>query len=176
LFCPKQVIQYYFRLTVRHSDCHFVPDHLFNQTGLVRESAVASWSDLGHYKNLFNETFGLFLLKIGIRDIEVCEKVNKKKDRYKVYVRSNEDVYKMTFKTDESCELYPQRLVKVINLLLMKKGIKERLIELDSHYRGLQFGLFEPDKVRALLDQYNVRCFAVGNGGALSDWGKTELK
>lgn len=82
----------------------------------------------------------------------------------------------MKCKADELGELYPQRLVKMINLLLMKKDVKERLIELEYHHYGLQFGLFEPDKIKPLLDKYYVRCFAVGNGGDLSSWGKTELK
>jgi hypothetical protein len=64
----------------------------------------------------------------------------------------------------------------MINLLLMKKGVKERLIELEYHHYGLRFGIFEPDKIKPLLDKYHVRCFAVGNGGKLSTWRKVELK
>jgi hypothetical protein len=152
--------------------------HVFNQTGLIREDVLASWSDLGYHKNLFNETFEPFLLKIGIRDIEVYEKVIKHKHghQYRVYVRSNEGVFTMQFKAADSDDLYPQRLVKMINLLLMKKGVKERLIELEYTHYGLKFGLFEPDKIKPLLDKYYVRCFAAGNGGELSAYGKTELK
>lgn len=146
---------------------------VLNQTGLIRHFGYQS-----NYKDLFNSQFESLLVKAGIRDIEVYESVPDHKDRgvYKLYVRSNEAVYKLEFKIKELVPLYPQRLMKMINLLLMKKRVKERFIELESHYFGLEFGLFEPDKIKPLLDKYHVRCFAVGNGGELSAWGKVELK
>ncbi|HEY8895191.1 MAG TPA: hypothetical protein VIM79_10275 [Niastella sp.] len=165
-----------------YSDSYGVFDENFNliltQTGLIRDICITCFGKPASYKQLFNEKFEALLVKIGVWDIELHEEIIRYKTGYlyKLVVRSNEAAYKMEFEGNEYGPFHPQRLVKLINLLLMKKGVKERFIELDYHHYGLEFGLFEPDRIKPLLDKYYVRCFAVGNGGELSDWRKVELK
>lgn len=151
---------------------------VFKQTGLIRDVCLSCYDSPASYKKLFNAQFEALLVKTGVRDIQVHEEITESKEGhlYKLYVRSNEAACKMEFETEEHGPFFPQRLVKMINLLLMKKGVKERFIELEYQYDGLEFGLFEPDKIKPLLDKYNVRCYVVGNKYKWDTVGKVELK
>ncbi|THU31097.1 hypothetical protein FAM09_28860 [Niastella caeni] len=103
----------------------------------------------------------------GIYDIEVQERVTKNaagEYLYQVFVCSKETVYKMEYKEPET-ERFPfQRLVKVLNLILIKKQVKERFVEMAATEPTVRFGFFEPAKLKPFLNKYQVGCYALKKG------------
>ncbi len=66
-------------------------------------------------------------------------------------------------------EMYQvQRLVKMLNMILMKKNIKERLIEIQTDEKHVVFVLFEPQLMKPYLNKYQMGGHALSKDDAFS--------
>jgi hypothetical protein len=130
---------------------------VFRHTGLTYQFPY----NANNYSSLFSTQFKAFLAKKGITDIDVKESITENNNRYfhQVVVHSNEAAYKKEFVTQGTTgSNQPAALVKMINLLLIKKKIKERLVLITDN-GFVEYGLFEPEKLKLLLNKYNMHCY-----------------
>jgi hypothetical protein len=143
---------------------------IFTKSKFVRRPSLITSSYPADYQKLSWIWFEPIMERIGIYDIEVQEKVEKLDSVfvYKLFISSNEATYKLEFTVAEpECQVeHMQRVVKVINLLLMKKGVKERWVEVATGENFRLFGLFEPAKLKPFFNKYGTSCFALYKGDA----------
>lgn len=152
----KELIEYY---DFKYSLPQYAPDFfsVLRQTGLTYQFPYNANS----YSSLFSTPFKAFLAKKEITDIDAQESVTPDNGRYlhQVVIRSNETAYTKEFFTQEIyTNFQPAALAKMVNLLLMKKKIKERLILINDN-GSVEYGLFEPEKLKLLLNKYNIHCY-----------------
>jgi hypothetical protein len=140
---------------------------VFSKTGVYR-------MELGtdEYKELFDKYFAELLAQKGITDIVIKETFTKVANGYlhRVSVRSKEAAYKKDFIVPGNGSRYPPvGLVKMINLLLIKKQVKERIIEIkhDDWGQWVDYGLYEPEKINLFLNKYGVKCSDLSNTRSL---------
>ena len=143
----------------KYSLPQYAPDFfsVLRQTGLTYQFPYYANS----YSSLFSTPFKAFLAKKGITDIDAQESVTPNNGRYlhQVIIRSNETAYmKESFTQEIYTNFQPAALAKMVNLLLMKKKIKERLILINGN-GSVEYGLFEPEKLKLLLNKYNIHCY-----------------
>jgi hypothetical protein len=121
-----------------------------------------------HYNTISWIWFEPILERIGIYDIEIQEIVEKTSDgfAYTLYGISNEATYKLEYKVPEpECQVKRlQLVVKMINLLLVKKNVKERWVEVAAGDHFYMFGLFEPKIIKPFFDKYQTDCYALYKG------------
>jgi hypothetical protein len=89
-------------------------------------------------------------------------------------MRSGEAACRKEFLTNGNGSYDPSAgLAKMINLLLIKKGVKERLIgiRIDESYTQprVEYGLFEPEKLYLFLNKYHRPCPDLKKVAALMD-------
>lgn len=143
---------------------------VFSKTDLVRRPTVKDHGCPVPYKTNCWIWFEPMLENIGIYDIEAQEVVEKVADgyTYKLFICSNEAAYKLEFKdAEEECIIFQaQRIIKMINLLLIKKGVKERFVEVATNEENYMLGFFEPRLIKPFFNKYETACFAVHKGDA----------
>ena len=71
-------------------------------------------------------------------------------------------MYISEYVADESGQAQVHRLAKMINLLLMKKNIKE-LVKIDRSEYSIDYGVFEPEKLKVFLGKNSVHCIELDN-------------
>lgn len=127
-------------------------------------------------KELFDKYFKFLLGQKGITDIVIKESYKKVANGYfhQVYTCSPEAACKKEFISNGNGSYgAPLGLVKMINLLLIKKGVKERLIEIRTDYRYLQprieYGLLEPEKLYQFMSKYHRSCLDLKKVAAMLD-------
>lgn len=94
-----------------------------------------------------------------VSQILMCRQIANRpyKNPNKIFVRSKEGIYVKEYSKVEYDERVQVRTVaQMINLLLMKKNIKERLIEIGGIGNIGTYGLFEPEKLKLFFDKYSV--------------------
>jgi hypothetical protein len=135
---------------------HFISPFLW-ETGLVSHFDPPYRSKPVSNKELFNLYFEPLLAKKGITDIDVQEITASTPDKNlkKVFVRSKDGIYVREYVAAEYGRDQVHKLAKMINLLLMKKNIKERLIEIEQTQFTVDYGVFEPEKLKVFLNRYS---------------------
>ena len=141
-----------------------------NINTLLAKSQKIAWFDAEssdvptNYVDFFTVNFLPLLKKVGIKDIEVFQNTKKYENDeydYEIHVKSDERAYKYTYKETGTDWYQSQRLVKMINLLLIQKKTPYRLIEIETGDQTAKFGIFEPSILKPLLDKYGINCWAI---------------
>lgn len=141
-----------------------------NFNSLLEKSQKITWFDAEssevptNYVDFFIVNFLPLLEKVGIEDIEVFQNTRKYENDeygYEIQVKSDERAYKYTYKEPGTDWYQSQRLVKMINLLLIQKKTPYRLIEIETGDQTAKFGIFEPSILKPLLDKYGINCWAI---------------
>ncbi|MFD2942407.1 hypothetical protein [Flavobacterium notoginsengisoli] len=115
------------------------------------------------YYSFFESSLKPLLTQKGINNIEVRQITQKiENDNYesKIYVKFQDQIFCHEFTEDEYSSFSPQRIVKAINLLLIKNQIKERFIELATAGYFL-FVLIQPSILKTISNQCQIRSLAV---------------
>lgn len=120
-------------------------------------------------KEIFSLYVEPLLAKKGITDIDVQIETDKIPNKYshKIFVRSKEGTYLKEYSKaeyDDRARVYT--LANMINLLLMKKNIKERLVKIDDSGSDT-YGLFEPEKLKLFLDKYSMNSYELNKAARL---------
>ena len=141
-----------------------LPPYNYSISPLLWETGLVSHFDPPYRyspvsnKELFSLYFEPLLAKKGITDIDVQEITagTPSKKLNKIFVRSKEAVYIREYVAAEYGQDQVHKLVKMINLLLMKKNIKERLIGIKDTEYTVDYGIFEPEKIKVFLNKYKI--------------------
>jgi hypothetical protein len=141
------------------------------ETGLVNHFDPPYRSSPVSNKELFNLYFEPLLAKKGITDIDVQEITasTPNKDLNKIFVRSKDGVYVREYVAAEYGRTQVHKLAKMINLLLLKKNIKERLIEIEGSDYTVDYGVFEPEKIKVFLNKYKIISYELDKVSKLMD-------
>jgi hypothetical protein len=165
---PAPDLPEYWQFQVWRKGFDYKMQRIFAEIDRVRRPRRSKGDYPVHYNTVSWIWFEPILERIGIYDIEVQEVVEKTNDgfAYKLYGISNEATYKLEYKVLEAeCQVERKQLVvKMINLLLMKKNVKERWVEVAAGEYFNMFGLFEPQKIKPFFNKYQTNCYAVYEG------------
>jgi hypothetical protein len=165
---PAPDLPEYWQFQVWRRGFDYKMQRIFAEINRVRRPTKTKGDYPVHYNTVSWIWFEPILEGIGIYDIEVQEVVEKTKDgfAYALYGISNEATYKLEYKVLEpECQVERlQLVVKMINLLLMKKKVKERWVEVAAGEYFYMFGLFEPQKIKPFFNKYQTNCYAVYQG------------
>ena len=143
------------------------------QTNLVKRILLKSVDNTYNFKTAFSKYFHPLLEQINITDIDVIQKTEFKEHGIKqaVVVRSNTHklLFNVAYRYDTPCDY--RYLAKAINLILIEKNVKHRLIESKSFdaMSYQEYILFEPAKIRAFYDKYELICWATSSSDAFSN-------
>lgn len=150
-----------------------IDKYLF-QTGFVKRIFLEPLNNYDNFKNVFNLYFKPLLEQIGITDIDVVQKTEFKENgiRQSVVVMSNTSklLFKVVYSHKTNCPY--DCLAKAINIILIEKNVKQRFIEsatLDGMQRYQEYIFFEPAKVRAFYDLYELGCWAINYNDVFSN-------
>jgi hypothetical protein len=158
---PLELAQY--RFSQIYSN-HWKLVTLLQQTGRIVHFDAETGFVPVNYAKLFAESFRPVLGGAGLHNFQVVQQhdsLGKELYRFRIYLKSGDEVYLHEF-TEEFTDWYsPQRLVKMINLALANSGKKERMIEISSMDQTAIFGLFEPARLIPLLKKYGLTANAV---------------
>lgn len=159
---PNQPDYWAFKWTLYNSD--LIP--LLEKSGLVSSFHTSGYTTAKEIFSLYVEPL---LAKKGITDIDVQIETDKIPNKYshKIFVRSKEGTYLKEYSKaeyDDRARVYT--LANMINLLLMKKNIKERLVKIDDSGSDT-YGLFEPEKLKLFLDKYSMNSYELNKAARL---------
>lgn len=165
---PAPDLSEYWQFQVWRRGFDYKMQRIFDQINRVRRPNKTKGDYPVHYSTISWIWFEPILERINIYDIEVQEVVEKTNDgfAYKLYGISNEATYKLEYKVLEpECQIERMQLVvKMINLLLMKKNVRERWVEVAAGEDFYMFGLFEPQKIKPFFNKYQTNCYAIYQG------------
>ena len=157
-----------FKWTLAPFNSYILP--FLRETGLVSHfDPPYRSSDPVSNKKLFSLYFEPLLANKGITDLDVQEITVSipGKSLKKVFVRSKEGVYVREYVAAEYGQDQVHKLAKMINLLLMKKNSKERLVEIEGDDYTVDYGVFEPEKLKVFLDKNSVISYELGKVSVL---------
>lgn len=135
-----------------------------DRSGLATRFAGDGATIPADYVRLFERKFQPLLENLGIANIRVAqytEKTGENEFEYTVYVYSEDKVYCHTYDAEGMDWQTPQKLVKMINMMLSHRSVKERLIDISVSDEQKLFALFEPGLLVPVLLRYGLSVLAV---------------